>query len=80
MSKPITMEDVWFELRGLRAITEIVTVAMSEDCDEIQGRKNEDDLARIVLADRTEHLYLPALDHIHGCICALHRRTEAVTS
>lgn len=80
MSKPITMEDVWFELRGLRAITEIVTVAMSEDCDEIQGRKNEDDLARIVLADRTDQLYLPALDHIHGCICDLHRRTAEATS
>ena len=80
MSKPITMDDVWFELRGLRAITEIVTVAMSEDCDAIQGRKDEDDLARIVLADRTDHLYLPALDHIHCFICDLHSRTKEATS
>ena len=79
-TKPITMDDVWFELRGLRAFTELVTVAMSEDCDAIQRHEDKDVSAHIILANRTEHLYLPALDYIHGCICDLHRRTNEATS
>lgn len=77
-TKPITMDDVWFELRGLRAIMELITVAMSEDCSAIQ--EHERDSARIILANRTEHLYLPALDHIHGWICDLHRQATEATS
>jgi len=78
MSVPITMDDVDFELAGLRAIMELVTEAIGEDCAAMQGR--EDNLAHIALAGRADSVYRPALNYVHCCLHNLYNQVEEVTS
>lgn len=73
-TKPITMDDVCFELNGLTAIMELLSVAVDEDCAALNGR--EDHLAHITLANRTNSIYSHALDYLHCKIHGLRGRVE----
>lgn len=67
-TKPITMEDVWFELRGLVAVLEMIGVGLCEDCAQIDGGEEypEDCRRYICVANNAKNVYSPALDHVHG--------------
>ena len=67
-TKPITMDEVWFELRGLVAILEMIGVGLSDDCAQIDSNEEypKDSWRHICVANNAKNVYSPALDHVHG--------------
>lgn len=71
--KSIDMDEVWFELRSLAAIVEMISVGMSEECALLQESDSapNDSWRHICLANKTNALYSPALDNGCGQLHAL---------
>lgn len=75
----ISMDEMRFELEGLTAVSELLLVALEEDCSQLDGTETHR-AAQIILANRTNRIHRPALEHIFGCMQDLYRRADEATA
>ena len=76
--QPIDMGGVWFELRGLVAVLEMISVGLSEDCAQIDDCEEypKDSWRHICVVNNAKNVYSPALNHVHGQLHDLLARVD----